>query len=242
MTATRRAGLVALAVGVVATMLMHGRGAAPPVFDGIVTPPSPYHWASPPPELRSGNVPPSPGDATFPVHNGQVAGGSLQTGDAQVVIYFGVGLFALSPSAQSVRCTVTPLSNPPPPPPGSQIRGNVYHIQCIEQPGGKVLTAVGTFNLTMRYPSGPFKEIQYDDGAAWHPLPTTTVGGGNPFAGARPGAFGDFAATAPAGATGPGILDFLGRSLEFYGIILFVVVFGVIAIVQEVRRRRKARQ
>ncbi|MDQ6883083.1 MAG: hypothetical protein M3077_02425 [Candidatus Dormibacteraeota bacterium] len=239
MTRTRRAGLIAIVAGVLASLVVHGRGAAPPVFDGIITPPSPYHWQSPPPELRAGNVPPSPGDATFPVHNGQVAGGSLQTGDAQVVIYFGVGLFKLSDSAQSVRCRVTPLANPPPAPAGVQIRGNVYAIGCVEQPVGTALPAVGTFSLTMRYPSGPFREIQVYDGTAWHALPTTQVGGGNPFAGARPAAFGDFAATAPAGAKGPGLLDFLGRYLEFYGIILFVILFGVIAIIQEVRRRRK---
>ena len=54
-----------------------------------------------------------------------------------------------------------------------------------------------------------------------------------------PTAFGDFAATAPAGAQGPGILAFLGRYIEFYGILAFVIVFGVIAVVQEIRRRRR---
>lgn len=91
----------------------------------------------------------------------------------------------------------------------------------------------------MRYPTGPFKQIQYYDGNAWHGLETTQASGGNPFAGATPSGFGDYAATAPAGAQGPSILAFLGRYLEFYGILAFVIVFGVIAIVQEVRRRRK---
>jgi hypothetical protein len=91
----------------------------------------------------------------------------------------------------------------------------------------------------MRYPSGPFKQIEYYDGSSWHALQTTQASGGNPFAGATPSAFGDYAATAPNGAQGPSIFTFLGRYLEFYGILAFVIVFGVIAIMQEVRRRKK---
>lgn len=240
LTTARRAGLLALATGVGAALLLHGSG-TPPVFDGIIVPPSPYHWQSPPPDLRSGNVAPSPGENTFPVHNGQVGGGSVQTGDGQVIIFFGVGLFQVSSSAQSVRCTVTPMTNPPAAPSGSQIRGNVYQIGCVEQPNGATLKANGSYHLTLRYPTGPFKEIQVYDGSAWHPLATTQASGGNPFAGAVPTEFGDFAAAAPAGLRGPGILDFLGRYVEFYGILLFVILFGVIAILQEIRRRRKIR-
>jgi hypothetical protein len=128
---------------------------------------------------------------------------------------------------------------PPPPPTGSQIRGNVYAITCVEQPSGQALQANGSFHLTMRYPSGPFKSIQGYDGSTWHALPTTQAGGGSPYAGATPSTFGDFAATAAAGAQGPGILDFLGRNIEFYGILAFVIVFGVIAVIQELRRRRR---
>jgi hypothetical protein len=239
MTGQRKAGILALFVGLLAVLLLHGRTVAPPIFDGIVVPPSPYHWESPPPDLRSGNVQPSGGESSFPVHNGQVAGGSLQTGDAQVVIYFGVGFLTVSSSAQSVRCTVTPLSSPPAPPAGTQIRGNVYSFQCVEQPSGAALTPHGTFHLTLRYPTGPFKQVDYYDGSSWHALQTTQASGGNPFAGATPSAFGDYAATAPNGAQGPNIFTFLGRYLEFYGILAFVIVFGVIAIIQEVRRRKK---
>lgn len=239
MTGQRKAGIATLIVGLLAAFLLHSGSGVPPVFDGIVVPPSPYHWESPPPDLRSGNVQPSAGESTFPVHNGQVAGGSLQTSDAQVVIYFGVGFLNVSGTAQSVRCTVTPLANPPPAPAGSQIRGNVYNFECVEQPGGATLAAHGSFHLTMRYPTGPFKQIQYYDGTTWHPLASTQAPGGNPFAGATPSAFGDYAATAPNGAQGPGIVAFLGRYVEFYGILAFVIVFGVIGVVQEVRRRRR---
>ena len=239
MSNRRLVGVTALLVGVVAALLLHGHGPMPPVFDGIPQPVSPYHWQSPPPDLRSGNVRPQPGEAIFPARNGQVAGGSVQTGDGQVVIYFGVGLLQASSSAQSVHCTVTPMGNPPAPPAGAQIRGNVYQIGCTEQPSGAQLQATGTYHLTLRYPTGAFQEIQYYDGTAWHALATTNPGG-NPFAGATPTSFGAFAATAPAGAEVPGILAFLGRYLEFYGIILFVIIFGVVALIQEVRHRRKS--
>ncbi|HEV2012361.1 MAG TPA: hypothetical protein VGR77_00530, partial [Candidatus Dormibacteraeota bacterium] len=50
--------------------------------------------------------------------------------------------------------------------------------------------------------------------------------------------FGEYAASAPIGAPGDSIFAALGRYVEFWGILGFVIVFGVIAIVQEVRRRR----
>jgi len=46
------------------------------------------------------------------------------------------------------------------------------------------------------------------------------------------------ATAAPTGAPGPSIFSDLGRYVEFYGILAFVIIFGVIAVIQEVRRRR----
>src|SRR5437773_230576 len=143
----RRAGLAALTLGLIAAALLHGRMAIPPVYDGIIVPPEPYRWESPPPNLAAGNKPPLPGDVTLPIQNGQVAGGGVQTGDNQVVIYFGPGAF--------------------------------------KAPG-----------------------------------------------------FGEYAASAPGGAAGPTISSDLGRYLEFFGILAFVILFGAIAIFQEIRRRR----
>src|SRR2546423_13707093 len=107
----RRAGLVALALGLLAAALLHSKS-APPVFDGIVVPPEPYRWVSPPPSVASGNKPPLPGEVTLPIQNGQVAGGGPQTGDGQVVMFFGPGTFKAPPGAQSVKCTIIPLANP----------------------------------------------------------------------------------------------------------------------------------
>ena len=242
MTPPRRAGLVALALGLLAAALLHSR-AAPPVFDGIVVPPEPYRWVSPPPNLAAGNKPPLPGEVTLPVQNGQVAGGGPQTGDSQVVMYFGPGTFKAPAGAQSVKCTIEPETNPPAAPSGIDIRGNVYRINCVGQPGNGPVGVTAIYHLTMRFPPGAFKEIQYNDGSGWRALPTLRASGGDPYASVNAHGFGEYAATAPSGSQGTGesIFTVLGRYVEFYGILAFVIIFGVIAIIQEIRRRRHQR-
>jgi hypothetical protein len=220
--------------------VLHGRLGAPPIYDGIVVPPEPYRWESPPPNLRAGNKPPLSGEATLPVANGQVAGGGVQTGDNQVVIYFGAGTFKAPPSTQTVRCTIEPDPSPPSPSAGVEIRGNVYRISCVAQPGGAPVALTSSYHLTLRFPPGAFNEIQYNDGNGWRALQTLRSPGGDPYASVNAPGFGDYAATAPSGATAPGesLFAVLGRYAPFFGILAFVVLFGVIAIVQEIRRRR----
>ena len=234
----RRAGLAALTLGLIAAALLHGRIGIPPVYDGIIVPPEPYRWESPPPNLASGNKPPLPGDATLPVQNGQVAGGGSQTGDNQVVMYFGPGAFKAPAGATGVKCTITPDPNPPAPPSGVEIRGNVYQVGCVAEPGEGPVTIVSSYHLTLRFPPGAFKEIHYNDGSSWRALPTLTAPGGDPYASVNAPGFGEYAATAATGAAAPSIFSNLGRYLEFYGILAFVLLFGAIAIVQEIRRRR----
>lgn len=235
----RRAGLIALALGVVAAAMLHGRSAAPPVYDGIIVPPEPYRWVAPPPNLAAGNKPPQSGETTLPIQNGQVSGGGVQTDDNQVIIYFGPGAFKAPPGATSVKCSIVPDQNPPAPAAGTEIRGNVYQVMCVGEPGGVRVTIASTYHLTMRFPDGPFTEIQFYDGRIWHSLTTLRAPAGDPYASVNAPAFGEYAATAPAGAQGSGdsIFTTLGRYAEFYGILAFVLIFGVIAIIQEIRRR-----
>lgn len=240
---SRRIGIGALTLGIAAALLLRGQLASPPVYDGIAVPPGPYHWESPPPNLRNGNQPPESGEATLPVQNGQVAGGGVQTSDTQVIIYFGAGTFRAPAGATSIKCTIEPLANPPPPPSGSDIRGNVYRINCVGQPGNGLVTVSNTFHLTLRMPPGPANDIQYNDGTSWRRLTTLFAPQGDPYASVNGPGFGDYALVARSGAqsSGGGILDTLGRYVEFYGILALVVIFGVIAIVQEIRRRRQQR-
>jgi len=234
----RRAGILALTAGLIAAALLHGRMAAPPVYDGIAVPPEPYRWVSPPPNVAAGNKAPLAGEATLPVLNGQVAGGGVQTADSQVIMYFGPGAFKAPVGATGVKCTITPNPNPPAAPAGVEIRGNVYRVTCTGEPGGGPVTVVSPYHLTLRFPPGAFKEIQYNDGSGWRPLPTLIAPGGDPYASVNAPGFGEYAATAPTGAAGPSIFSDLGRYLEFYGILAFVILFGAIAIFQEIRRRR----
>jgi hypothetical protein len=92
----------------------------------------------------------------------------------------------------------------------------------------------------LRFPPGAFQEIHYNDGSGWRALTTLKAPGGDPYASVNAPGFGEYAATAPVGATAPGdsILTVLGRYAPFYGILAFVVLFGAIAVVQELRRRR----
>jgi hypothetical protein len=229
--------VLALLLGLGVAAFVHGPH-APPVYDGIAAPPSPYRWESPPSNLRAGNQPPLSGTATLAISKGQVASGSVVTGDSQAAFYVVAGALTAPAGATSVKCTLAPNPNPPTPPAGVNIRGNVYRFTCVGQPGGAPVTVASSFRLTLRFPPGAFKEIQYDDGTRWRPLQTTRDPGGNPYAGVTGIALGDYAATAPVGAPGDSIVSVLGRYVEFYGILAFVIIFGVIAVIQEIRRRR----
>lgn len=237
----RRAGLIALALGVAAAAMLHVRSGPPPVYDGIIVPPEPYRWVSPPPNLAAGNKPPQSGEATLPIQNGQVAGGGVQTGDNQVIIFFGPGTFKVPAGATSVKCSIVPDRNPPAPPAGVEIRGNVYQVACEGEPAAGPVTVATNYHLTMRFPPGAFQEIQYYDGTAWRALPTLRAPAGDPYASVNAPMFAEYAATAPTGAQGSGesIFTTLGRYAEFYGILAFVILFGAIAIFQEIRRRRR---
>ena len=157
-------------------------------------------------------------------------------------MFFGPGAFKAPSGAQNVTCTIQPDANPPAAPSGIDIRGNVYRVNCGAQPGGGAVTVASTFHLTMRFPPGAFKEIQYHDGNTWRALTTLRAAGGDPYASVNAPGFGEYAASAPAGGqSGDSIFTVLGRYVEFYGILAFVILFGVIAIAQEIRRRRRPR-
>jgi hypothetical protein len=238
MSRGRRIGALALVVGAVAAMLLHGRASIPPIYDGIIVPPAPYRYESPPPNVRNGNQKPLGGQTTLPVNNGQVSGGGLQTDDAQVIMFFGVGTFKVPPGVTSVLCSIEPDPNPPAPPPGIDIRGNVYRVGCVANPGGAAITLSGSYHLTMRLPPGTTNDIRYYDGRSWRTL-TTLFAPADPYASANAPGFGEYAAMARTGAQGSNIFTTLGRYAEFYGILAFVIIFGVIAVVQELRRRRQ---
>lgn len=233
----RRTGWLALLVGVALVAGLHaGRLGGIPIYDGLVLPQN-YRYVSPPPNLRSSNQPPLSGEASFSIQNGQVVGGGVQTGDNQVLVFFGVGGLKASPGAQSVRVQVEPVTDPPSRPPGAEIRGNVYRITAVELPSGAPVGVAEQYHITMAFPPGPFQEFQVYDGTEWHAVKTNRVSGYQ-FAGANLTILGEVAATAPAGKR-ENIFTVLARLVEAYGLLAFVILFGIIAIAQEIRRRRK---
>jgi hypothetical protein len=168
----------------------------------------------------------------LPIQNGEVAGGTVQTGDNQVVIYLGAGTFKAPGGATSVRCTIQPDPNPPAAPPGIEIRGNVYRIGCVGEPGGGPVTIASSYHLTLRFPPGPFKEIQVNDAGGWRPLRTLTAPGGDPYASVNAPGFGEYAATAPPGSPSWSLV-------AAGGVVALVIVLGVAGVAIEIRRRRK---
>lgn len=239
----RRGPWLALALGLSLAALLRWAVPSPPLFDGLPLPEAPYAYCSPPPNLKSSNQQPGSGQTDFPVQNGVVAGGSVQTDDAapQVILFIGVDAIKVAPGAVSARVSIVPLcSNPPPPPKGAGIRGNVYRISAVEEPSGRPATIAALYHLTMRVPPGPFNHLQLYDSATWHPLATSLAPGGNPYAGATLTRTGDVAATAIPGGGSPisAVLNWLGS----FGVLALVILFGIIALVQEIRRRRDRKQ
>lgn len=238
----RRIGLLALLAGVLAAAVLHGIG-APPVYDGIIVPPQPYRYESPPPNLANGNQPPLSGQTILPAPGGKVAGGGVTTDDQQVITFWGAGTFVVPAGASDAKCTIVPVANPPAPPAGLEIRGNVYRISCVGQPGNGPVRVTTTFHLTLRTPPGPVNDIRYYDGQSWHNLTTLFSPGGDPYAGVNAPGLGEYAAMARNGASAStNIFSDLSRYLEFLGIVALIVIFGVIAVVQEFRRRRHTRR
>lgn len=235
----RRLGLLALLLGVLGAALLHGID-APPIYDGIYVPPAPYRYQSPPPNVANGNQPPLSGQTILPAPGGKVAGGGVTTDDQQVITFWGPGTLRVGAGASDAKCTIAPVANPPPPPAGIEIRGNVYRITCVGEPGNGPVTLANTFHLTLRTPPGPVNDIRYYDGQTWHNLTTLLSPGGDPYAGVNAPAFGEYAVMARNGAS-TSIFSDLSRYLEFFGILVLIVIFGVIAVVQEIRRRRQLR-
>jgi hypothetical protein len=211
----------------------------PPVYDGIPTPPEPYRWVSPPADLVSSNLPPLHATATIAIKNGQFPEGSILTGDNQVFWTLGPGSLNPPAGATSVTCTIDPLNSPPPAPTRARIRGNVYRLACVASPGSGVVSVTDPYVVRLRYPPGPFDQIQFYDGQRWHALATTRDPGGNPWARASVAALGDVAATARLQGQGGSITTTLQEHPEIDALLALGIVVGVTALVLEIRRRRK---
>jgi hypothetical protein len=156
-----------------------------------------------------------------------------------VVVTFGSGAVQAVAGATSVVCGIEPIRRPPPPPAGAEIQGNVYQLGCLGLPGSTGVSVPDHFVARLRYPPGPFDQIQFYDGQRWQPLATTNDPGGNPWARASLRSFGDIAATARPSDPWASMLAALRQRPEVAVLLALVIVFGVTGLILEIRRRRK---
>jgi hypothetical protein len=187
----RKAALLGLAALVYA---LAAWAAAPGFFDGI-TPPEPYRWVSPPPNLRSGNKPPLPGHASFKVgSDGVVDPGSAFTGDGQASLSFIPGAFSAPADASPVTVDITPVSSFPAPN-GITFTTNVYLIKASRP---LVKEALVTLRYSDQTPA-PADVYLAQPGGGWKKLGST--GSAAPFTIAvRTGTLGYFAGGYPSNA------------------------------------------
>lgn len=133
----KRAVLIATAAGV---YVLAAWAVAPGFYDGF-TPPQPYNWVSPPPQV-TGNKPPKSGHLVIKVINGVSDANSAFTDDGQLVIGFLPGSFDVT-GKTSVSVDIVPVSNCSTPT-GLHFATNVYRITASA-------TLVMAANLELRY-------------------------------------------------------------------------------------------
>jgi hypothetical protein len=157
-----------------------------PVLDGL-SPPPPYRWVSPPPDVADRNQTPGKGSATVTFKtDGQSAGRFISTTDGQVTVIIGSQTFARpsGSTATGVAVEIDPLAPVAyaDAPNGLAIAGNVYRISGTYVPDGGSAEPAKTYALHLQYPAvatsalavPPEHTILYSpDGKAWTKLTTT---------------------------------------------------------------------
>jgi hypothetical protein len=102
---------VALAVAAVAYVLAAWL-VAPGFFDGFA-PAAPYHWVSPPPDLKNSNQVASGGRATIGVQNSAAQAGHTYTTDQQAAVTYPSQSFAAPPAGTPLTLEIQPVATYP---------------------------------------------------------------------------------------------------------------------------------
>lgn len=150
--------------------------AAPGFYDGFA-PAQPYHWVSPPPDLRSGNQQPSGGRTTIPLQGGAAQAGHLYTGDQQAAVAFPSQSFEAPADRSPVTLQIQPVATYPDLG-GIVPAGNVYLVTASAR-------LISPVVITLRYgsqQSGPPSQIfaaSEGSSSGWRPL--TPVNSALPF-------------------------------------------------------------
>jgi hypothetical protein len=143
---------VALAVAAAAYVLA-AWVVVPGFFDGFA-PAAPYHWVSPPPDLKNSNQAPSGGTITIGVQNGSAGSGHLYTADQQAAVTYPSQSFAVPPAGTPLTLEIKPVATYPALG-GIMPAGNVYVVTVSTR-------IISPVVITLRYGSqqvGPPSDI-----------------------------------------------------------------------------------
>ncbi len=182
--AGRRASRLSIASGMT-VMLAYLAGAAlsgqlsplarRPLLDGLAPPP-PYRWVKPPPELSSGNRPPSGATSTVPLGPAGSSVTAISTSDGQANLVMEAGAIAPAAGQRSGHVAMS----------GLVLAGNAYRVRFSYQPSGRpVKTPAGRSTVSLIYPvlpipvSSPFDYaiLSSTDGRAWARQSSTATPG-----------------------------------------------------------------
>ncbi|HEX6675757.1 MAG TPA: hypothetical protein VF486_12110 [Actinomycetes bacterium] len=234
------AGLLAAAAYLAGALASGSLGpwARRPLLDGLA-PRAPYRWVKPPPELASGNKPPSNGhfEAKLTGSGSQV--GAFSTQDTQVTLILGQAAFKASAGQTNVAVDVTPVdpATLAGPPAGMLVAGNAYQVKASYLPSKQSIGTVdGELSVGLVYPllSAPVADpaghvvLHSRDGRAWTQLPSVDVPGTHQV-NAQLGEPGYLMAAVPAGAANRNsLIDRLYRQGPLVAgalLLLFAAVF-----------------
>ncbi len=169
------AWVAVMTVAIIFVVVRTAIGGTRPFLDGY-TPPPPYRWVSPPPNLAKSNQPPTGGSTTIGLTDGSSDPAGAFTDDGQITVSFNPGTFTDSTGQKGVLVQITPLVPQPASPAGVTADGNVYSMKATFVPSGKPASALRTpVLLDMRYPSHKPDAIYRLEGKSWTPLDNSTV-------------------------------------------------------------------
>lgn len=225
-------GLLSIAAALV--VVRGATGGARPFLDGY-TPPPPYRWVSPPPNLAGSNQAPTGGTTTIGLTDGTSDPAGAFTDDGQITVSFNPGTFTDSTGQTGVQVQITPIVPQPHAPSGVIADGNVYSIKATFVPNGKPATVLhAPVLLDMRYPLHKPDAIYRVNDRSWTALDNSTVQELLLTIDARTTQLGTFAAAHQASSGSPASSGV--SPLIFLGLGLAVII-GV-ALLAGVRIRR----
>jgi hypothetical protein len=234
---SRRAGLAAAAVSLLALAAVRGSGGGPALYDGICTPPTyVLLGANPGPPSRSQTFSASDLVSTFELADNDT------TPQAQMIVSAG----GLAPAAgnSSATVSITPVKPPAVKPADGTIVGNVYDFEA--RSGGQAVPVVAnhlvTIVLTATSTGGPQLAVEHFDGGRWTAAAKSVQSGCGTTYQANSSTLGLFALVAqgqgPSTGTGPsGGGGGAGITIVIVILVVLVVLALVIGAVRMNRQR-----